>query len=79
MVHCTYQGVTGKFPGRIAVFTLVNSVDLDQMPHSAAFHLAWVITFCISIYLSGFQYTGLTILWAPVSHANVRAVEGPLI
>ena len=46
MVHCIYRGVTGyKFQIKIVllllkiVFILANSVDLDEMPHYAAFHL----------------------------------------
>ena len=46
MVHCVYRGVTGYnfqqksiFFSLKIVFVLANSVDPDEMPHYAAFHL----------------------------------------
>ena len=40
MVHCIYipRGQRLKFPNKI-LFVLGNSVNTDEMPHYAAFHL----------------------------------------
>ena len=61
IVHCTYLGVSGyNFQKKYILlsedlFAFTNSVDPDEMPHNAAFHLG---LHCSSKYpFRGFPYT----------------------
>ena len=62
MVFCIYGGVTGcNFKKKIVflslktVFVLANSVDPDEMPHNAAFHLGLTVSQSTQLQLWKYQ------------------------